>query len=242
MLKKVLLLLQGDIRSTIREPVLIMSVIAPLIITAVLRYILPLLNRMVDNFSGFLISDHYYFIVSFFISLTPMLIGNLIGFIILDDKDQDLLTYYAVTPLGRTSYLLYRLFVPVLVSFLFSFIVLYFSGLIEVDFFKHIPTLLLAALGAPLSAFFLGIFAGNKVEGLALAKAMGIFYLAPLAGYLIKSPWQFLGSFAPPYWISKTFLSASLSTLSYWVNFLIGVAVHLIYLYLMIKKFNRMNP
>lgn len=50
-----------------------------------------------------------------------MLLGILAEFIILDERDDHLLEYYAITPLQKSGYLGYRLLMPVIISFIFSF-------------------------------------------------------------------------------------------------------------------------
>jgi fluoroquinolone transport system permease protein len=84
----------------------------------------------------------------------------------------------------------------------------------------------------------MGAFAGNKVEGFTMAKGLGLLDMAPFAGYFVKSPWQLLAGVLPPYWVSKAFL-AIYSGEGYWIYLLCGLAVHLMFVYVLLNRFSR---
>lgn len=85
-------------------------------------------------------------------------------------------------------------------------------------------------------ALFLGTFAANKVEGLALSKAMGITFMAPLAGYLVEGNWHLLGGFFPPYWVTQAFLAAGGGD-GYVFYTVGGLFVHALAVCVLVKKF-----
>ncbi len=126
---------------------------------------------------------------------------------------------------------------PTIISFLLSFFVFYFIGIVECRIELLIPVLLLCALESPMMALFLGASASNKVEGLALTKAFGILFLAPVAGYFIKSNWQYAAGIAPTYWVSEALLAGAGMSANYWVFVVVGAAVHLLIIALLIRRF-----
>ncbi|MDF2893133.1 MAG: hypothetical protein K0R80_3500 [Clostridia bacterium] len=241
-MKRLIALIKADIKSIFRDPLLIISVFVPVLIGCFIRFALPIVTQALKQELDFDLIPHYPIIMSFMLPVTPMMIGVLTGFILLDDRDENILAYIAVTPLPRSTYLLYRLISPVIMSTVMCYILLLLASPVQVNYLLITPAVLLCALEAPILALFLVGFAANKVEGLALSKAMGIFMLAPLAAYFIKSRLHLLLGIAPPYWISKAFLSSDALSLQYSYYIIGGFVVHGIYLYMLMNRFKRKMP
>lgn len=237
-MKKIIALSLGDFRNIRRDAVLAMSFLGPIILALVVKFIIPWIQQVVLIQSSYDLSQDFAFIMSFLILIIPMMIGMLTGFMILEERDEDLLTYFAVTPLTKTGYLFYRLISPVVVSLILSLGLLHLTSLIRLDLLKLLPVVLLAALEAPIIALFMTGFAQNKVEGLALGKISGLLPFAAFAAYFIKSNWQFLAGIFPSYWVSKAFLFRNTDKY-YWLYLILGFAVHLVYLKLLLTRFAR---
>ena len=62
-----------------------------------------------------------------------------------------------------------------------------------------------AVTAAPLYAMFLGAFAANKVQGFALAKAVGVVMVPCIVAYFVTGPWQNVFGLVPQYWALKVF-------------------------------------
>lgn len=236
-MRKYLAISFGDIKNISRDSMLLISVFAPFILAFAMRFGLPLAREILKRELALELSQYYRLIMSVLILITPMMMGMLSGFLILDERDENVLTFYSVTPLSKIGYLFYRVAMPTVISFVLSFFVFYFIGIVEYRIELLIPVLLLCALESPMMALFLAAFASNKVEGLALTKAFGILFLAPVAGYFIKSNWQYAVGIAPTYWISKALLAGASGSGPYWIFILIGAAVHLLIIGLLIRRF-----
>ncbi len=237
-MRKILALTRGDVKNISRDPLLILSILGPLLLGLVMRFGLPLAADILRAETGFELTEHYDFIVSFLLLFTPMMLGILAGFVILDERDDQILAYYAVTPLTKTGYFIYRTTAPFLMGFFFSFLLLALIPQVELNFLLLIPAILMASLQAPIFTLLLGSFAENKVEGMALSKGLGIIFLTPVVGYLVDSNWQLLAGVFPPYWVSKAFL-ASLGGEGYWFYVGAGILVHLFFLVVLLRKFSR---
>jgi fluoroquinolone transport system permease protein len=176
--------------------------------------------------------------------LVPNLVGFVTGFLLLDQRDDRTLYALQVTPLSLNGYLVYRLAMPVLLSFLLTLIVLPVSGLVPFNW----PLLLIAAISAapmaPIFALTLAAVSQNKVQGFALMKMSGIVLLPPLAAYFIEADWQLLLGLVPTYWPAKTlwvgleWVNGSGSG-SLWLYFLIGLVYQLFFLLLLARRFNK---
>jgi fluoroquinolone transport system permease protein len=169
--------------------------------------------------------------------MTPVLIGMMSGLMLLEERDGEMLTYYAITPLTKKGFLMYRLFFPMLIGFVVSLIVMFIVHLVPIDW-KRCLVLWLMMFEAPVVALFIASFAKNKVEGLALAKVTTFLLTTPLVIHFVDSKWSMLGMLLPPYWAVKLFISSTDEW--FWLQFVIGVLVHVFVIDLLLKRFQRM--
>jgi fluoroquinolone transport system permease protein len=159
------------------------------------------------------------------------------GLLMLDERDENVISYYAVTPLMRRGYMVYRLVLPSVLCTLLSSLYLIASGLFSIQL-DHIYILLLVAIEAPCFALFLASFAANKVEGLALSKIGGLFIAGPIVVYFVPTPWQIIGAWIPTYWPAKLFFAIeAASGYSVIAYFLVGLIFHLSLLSIMVRIF-----
>lgn len=155
----------------------------------------------------------------------------------LDEKDERLVDCYAITPLRKQGYFIYRLLLPVILCGLF---LLLFIGVNDTLTALPVLPLLLLILEAPLYALFLASFASNKVEGLALTKFISLSVLGALCSNLAATPWHWLGSWLPafwPFWLYLSLEETGKIEAYGLVQFLIGLVVHFILLYTGLKRF-----
>jgi fluoroquinolone transport system permease protein len=235
-MRKIITLSLGDLKNIRRDGILMLSLLGPLLLAPLLRFGLVPFTGLLQELTGLDLSLHYPFIMSFLALLTPMLLGIMAGFLILDERDANILTYFAITPLTKTGYFYYRILAPVVLGFGMTYLLIAFVGLTELNYLKLFPVILMASLEAPMLALFLGSFAANKVEGLAYSKAMGITFMAPLAGYLVESKWHLLAGIFPPYWVTQAFLAAGGGE-GYAFYTLGGLLVHALAIHALVRKF-----
>ncbi|UMZ73043.1 hypothetical protein [Natranaerofaba carboxydovora] len=232
------ILIANDIKNITRDAILIMSILAPILFASAIRFVVPIIGELLREQYGFNLLEHYTFIIGFMIVLTPLMIGTLIGFLILDERDEDIITFYSVTPLLKSGYIYYRTFIPAVFNLVFTIILVYYTGVLEVSFLTLVPVVLMASLAVPMMALFLGAFAGNKVEGLALSKGVGIMFFGPVIGYLVGSWWNILAGILPPYWVSMAFLSqVDKVGVAYLFYIVVGIGIHTFIIGLLYKKF-----
>ncbi|MGF1473365.1 MAG: ABC transporter permease [Rubrobacteraceae bacterium] len=230
----------NDLKSIFRDSLLIYMLIIPPIMVLAVRLILPwLTGRLAESF-GFDLVPYYPMLLSFFFVLQlPLVFGLLVGLLILDERDDDTLTALRVTPISITGYALYRGGAAILLSTLYVILALPLTGLMPLTVLPAlIPIALVSGIMAPLFGLVLATFASNKVEGLALMKALGIFLLGPLAAYFIGSNWQLLLGILPTYWPAKAFWVASDGG-NYIPYFLVGAAYNLFLLALLLTRFQK---
>lgn len=238
-LNKYSALLRRDLKNGVRDPMLMLIFIGSLLIIVVLRYGVPLLSNWLFVKLGIDLQPYHAHIAAFLLSLIPLLIGSAAGLLMLDEKDERLVDCYAITPLRKQGYFIYRLLLPVILCGLF---LLLFIGVNDTLTALPVLPLLLLILEAPLYALFLASFASNKVEGLVLTKFISLSVLGALCSNLAATPWHWLGSWLPAFWPFWLYLSlghtGSIQS-AHLVQFLIGLAFHCFLLYAGFRRFSR---
>jgi fluoroquinolone transport system permease protein len=234
-----------DAKSIGRDALLRWVILLPILIALMARWFLPALLQQAETIIGLDLLPYYAPVMAYvLLLLVPNLVGFVTGFLLLDQRDDRTLYALQVTPLSLNGYLVYRLAMPVLLSFLLTLIVLPVSGLVPFNW----PLLLIAAISAapmaPIFALTLAAVSQNKVQGFALMKMSGIVLLPPLAAYFIEADWQLLLGLVPTYWPAKTlwvgleWVNGSGSG-SLWLYFLIGLVYQLFFLLLLARRFNK---
>jgi fluoroquinolone transport system permease protein len=236
-LKRIGVLAASDFRNIRRDSTLVAVSLAPLLIIVFLRFGIPFAADFLSARLSFNLAPYFPFMTGFMALFPSMLFGVASGFIALDERDEDILSYTAVTPLTREGHVSYRLIVPACTGFLTSGCVMVFAGLDTPPLSAIFFSSLLAAFEAPLITLFLVSFAGNKVEGLALSKASGVLEIAPLAILFIPGAWQYAAWIFPSFWVVKAYQIGSGGYLPALLVFCAGAIVHGLWLALAWKMY-----
>lgn len=205
----------------------------------ILRLILPLLINGLKSSMGFDLEPYYMLIVSLYIvMLLPMLFGILIGFMLLDERDEMTLLAMQVSPLSIERYMLYRITTPMLLSYPFLLISIPIIGVGGLDWSAIFWAALVASFFAPIMGLLLPLFANNKIEGFAIMKSIGGVFIAPIVAYFIKGPWQYVFGIFPTYWSVKV-LWLSQDGISYWLQTILGIVISILYITILLRKLRK---
>lgn len=237
MIRKIIALSVADFKSIARESTLLLVLFGPLALLFFLRFGVPQLASVVERQFAVDLAEYHLFIFAFMSLIPSMLFGMIAGFIMLDDRDQDIVAFITVTPLRKSGYFAYKLLSLTLLSFGFFFVFAAFAGLVRLPFIEAVMLAIVIALEAPLIALFLAAFAENKVEGLALSKALGVIYAGPFVAFFMASDWQFAAGLLPPFWIAKAYLHAIAGDALFWLYSAVGLLWHLLAIGWLLKRF-----
>ncbi|MCB2199194.1 hypothetical protein KQI63_07310 [bacterium] len=225
-MKAILAMARLDLKTVSRDSTLIILSLAPVLIAMLIRFGLPALLHFLPD--EFVLADHAPFILSVLLLFPPMLLSMIAGYTLLDDRDANLLLYLDVTPLRRTGYLSFRMIAPVLLSFLYGFLMSYGTGLYTPPMGKMFLMHLMAGMEAPVGLLLMAGLAGNKVEGLAVGKFLSLMSVAPFAVYFLPGFWAYSGLLLPQGWVSYSMLADG--TTSFLLRWTGGIIVHLIWI------------
>lgn len=231
---------RNDIKQVQRDSLLRWLIIYPLIIALLLRFAVPALtDALADTFD---LSAYYVLLVGYICLTAPMLTGTVVGFLLLDERDENTLQAQLVTPIPLPTYVSYRVATPALIGIVQSIIVVPLLGLVEVPLLALVGVGLVGGLFAPIVALFFASFAENKVQGFALMKIIGALGLLAVVAYFVPMPWQDLAVLVlPPFWTVKAlWIAAGDSSGSYALYLLGSLLVQVGVLALLVRRFQHM--
>lgn len=229
-----------DFRNIHRDPLLRWMVVYPLLLAALIRWGLPAVTGFLAGRYAFDLVPYFPLLASFAVMMSPMLAGMVVGFLLLDQKDDSTLLAIRVVPLPLNAYLVYRLGIPVLIGFCTTLIIMPVSGIGVPDTGGLTLAALVAAPLAPLYALALAGFASNKVEGFALTKALGVLLAAPVLALFIPAPWRWCLGIVPHFWVSQVCrLSSTGDAWSLASAAAIGLGYQGVILWVLVRRYNR---
>jgi fluoroquinolone transport system permease protein len=204
------------------------------------RFVIPRIADTLDTQFGFELEAYYPLLASFLPLVAAGLTGTVVGFLLLDQRDDQTLTALMVTPLRLGDYLQYRVSGLMLLSAMFGALMVPLAGLSETTVLQVVVAAITAAPLAPIYALFLGTFAANKVQGFALAKAVGVVLVPCIVSYFVPGSWQSAFGVVPHYWALKVFwLFDEGATRWALVHAIIGLAWQAVLLMLLVRHFSR---
>ena len=183
---------RNDIRGTYRDPLLVMIVIAPVIWTTGVAVLTPLFTRMLAERYDFDLIPYYPLVLTAFLLLTSIIIvGGLASFLVLDEVDAGTLTALRVTPVPLSTFFAYRAATVMVVTTAYVVATMSFSGILTPGLVPAlIPIGLLAGLSAVVTLLLIVAVASNKIQGLAMVRALGMLIAGlPCLPWFIHSGW-----------------------------------------------------
>lgn len=216
-------------------------VVYPIIFALLGRYFLPWIS---DKY-GFNFTPFTDLVLVILVLLIPLAYGALIGFSILEDRDDNVLTNIQVTPLSLHQFLSFRLVAIYFLCVIATIFVTWFSKVGDLPIKNIIAISFLASLEAPISGLLINSFAKNKIEGFAIMKAGGSIMVFPIIAIFFNGARELFFSFAPGFWSAKSISSIIRGGglyLSYNQYYFIGliymVLLNIFAYYLFIKRTN----
>jgi fluoroquinolone transport system permease protein len=192
-----------DTGSVLADPMLRWLAVVPLMVALAIRGLLPTVAARVGALAGvdlgWIVAPLSGYAV---VGIAPLIAGAVVGFLLLDQRDDRTLLALQVTPLPMGVYLAYRLAAPTAVAFLVTLAAIATAGGQGLGPGAAVLAALAAAPLAPLAALALAAFARNKVQGAALMKAASLVLMAPLAGLFLDPVWGLTLGILPTYWVA----------------------------------------
>jgi fluoroquinolone transport system permease protein len=222
--RTVAMLAHADARLVWRDPLLRWILLLPAGLALLLRILIPRVHDALLESTGFEAAPYYPLVLGGYLMTASGVVGMVVGFLWLDERDARTLTALRVTPLSMRRYLAFRVTVPLLVATASTLIGYSLIGIAPVPFSALLGISAVAALSAPLLALVLATAAPNKVAGLAVVKVLNGVNLLPVAAFFLPTPLQYAAGIIPTYWPMRAFWSAAAGD-GYLAYLAIGAAV-----------------
>jgi hypothetical protein len=228
-------LLTNDIRNILRDRLLLYTAfLIPLIIIIFTRLVIPWLSENIVP-----LQQYYGVLFMLMVTTVPMMFGFVTGFLIMDERDENLLTVLRVMPISRNTYLIYRMAFISILSFVYILLFPVFTGLINISILDYLPIGVLLALFTPVMGLVANIVANNKVQAFAVFKTLGGVFFLPLFAFFINNDFKYILGVIPNFWTFMA-LDKILTTGQQDYVFLgIGFVFHLILLGVLFYLFNK---
>jgi hypothetical protein len=232
-MKRILTYSLNDIRLIFRDPILYVMLLVPLVFIGFLRFGFPVLAL---KFPG--LQPYARVLLGTFCLISAMFPAFIYSFIMLDEKDQDVVAVIRVLPVSSLEFIMFRLSFISILSFFFIVVIIVSTGIISWPFSTILLTSLPVSLVAPVMSLFIVGFARNKIEGATWMKGLNFIMFLPVLSYFIKGSYEYVLGILPVYWIFKMF-EPGYSSIPYFLNFIIALSYHLILLLVCIRIFKK---
>lgn len=233
----------NDLKNIVRDRFLVYAtIILPIALIVVSRLIFPWIIEQNSSFRASILMFFFIFLI-----MIPMVFGFITAFLIMDERDQDLLKVLRIMPISRNTYLLYRMFFMSVFSFIYLLVFPVLSGLpdyfysSQLTFIPYIPIAVLLSLFTPLIALMGNVFAKNKVQTFAIFKISGTLFFVPIFGVFMTENIRYAFGLVPNFWTFECFNilkdTGQLDLLPLGIGFVYHIALIAVLFHMFNKKY-----
>ncbi len=203
-----------DARVVYRDSFLLTLTLVPLLVALILRFGARLIP----------FPDAALYLAPLVVLLSPILLGTVLGFALIEEREQGTWLLLRVLPLSPRHWLLYLVGTTTLLSCASSFSAAFLYGGPVADRPLFVAMVLASSLTSSVTMLALGAFASNEVEGMAVSKMVSAVGVVPVVAFLLPMPWQLAFVWCPWYWLYLGLLDAfagdpSTLSLVFWPGF-----------------------
>jgi hypothetical protein len=198
--------LKADLKFILRDPLIVVASIIPLVLIIVIKLILPLFSNYIFQSTGFL-PDRYFPLVSItLVSVIPLVFGMVYN-ITLDNSSFNETNR---THNDRRTRLFLKMTGAAFCSFIMLLITVFMTDPVPFEgWLRKLFVIILFSLQAPFVLMFISSLTGKKIKTGTLIKIYGIFLATIPFGLLVHHPWNYFVFFSPLYWISWAWICNS---------------------------------
>lgn len=186
-----------------KDGMLLVLIPSPFLIGIFFKLAIPFVNNILTNELSFSITPWYGLADGMLICLTPMFAAMISAFLLLEERDEGISDFYRITPTEGYSYLFARIGIPMIWAFITTIIVSFVFNISSLSFGVILSSALISSFTGIFLAMMVVSVVGNRVEGLALSKLMGISFIGLFFIWFVPAPYHFIVAFLPSFWIGK---------------------------------------
>ncbi len=235
-------LLRNDARLIGRNSFLTGLIFAIIIMATLLRFGLPALAEAVaaNPEVPFSVADQFPMLIGYIAIFVGAMVGGMVvGFIVLDERDDNTIKALLVTPLPLNYYIAYRIFIPMLIAFGVIITEVLIINQAVPQLWQLVVIAAAGSLTAPLVMLFFGTVAQNKVQGFAMNKIIGTLGIVVIAAWFVEPPLQYVIGLFPPYWFVKGYWLAVAGDANWLLALGIGVLYTSVVILFFVRRFHK---
>lgn len=216
-----------DMRTLMRDPILMMFMIVPLLVLVVAKLFLIFAEPILYEMTGFVLSQYYGYLLAVVLTFSPYILGTVTAFLMIDERDESIYELMSVMPIGYVGYITNRLLIPFGLSIIYTVLSYTILNIFRLSFMQVTMIALLSGVQGVVVALIMFSLADNKVQGLTYSKALNIFVFASVADLLSLKWVSIISAFIPFYWTSQIVINPA--------SFIVigkALVVHIVWLYL----------
>lgn len=223
------------LKSVKRDMMLFAACLAPFLVGFAIKYAIPFIEKILTaQINRKEILRPYYSLFDIFFSMiTSAMFCFAAAMVLLEEHDDHIESYCSITPLGKTGYLISRIFLPALAAFLMTEILLPVFHLTDLSPVATLFLSLTGTLQGVIIALLVVTLSTNRLEGMAVTKIESITILGALAPYFLPEPLQYALAFLPSFWVGKTICDQKLI---YMLPVILEAAIWIL---ILLKRFRR---
>ncbi|NLT18535.1 MAG: hypothetical protein GXY10_03915 [Clostridiales bacterium] len=256
-------LLKYELKNLTKDSMNLFMLFYPILMAFITGFLAPKIANLTNT--NPLVSSYIY-LVLFLMSLTigPLIGGVMLGFSLIESKDERTINSVAVTPASIKGYVAFKSIYCTIISFFGNIAMIYaiklfsgdtlniitFGGMSGLfDNFGLWKILLFSfsnSLLTPAAAMIMAAISKNKVEGFVVMKSSGIIFILPVLMLLpfFNGGNQYILAFLPHFWGAKSVynslvLSQSSADISFVLYNIIGIVYSAIFIVGSFWIFNR---
>lgn len=208
-MKHTMKLFEIGLRQIAKDGMLLVLLPAPVFAGIFFKFAIPVINDILTRKFFFSITAWYGLADGMLLCLTPMFAAMISAFLLLEERDEGLSAFYQITPAEGSSYLNARIGLPMIWAFFTTIFIVCVFKISPLSFEVILLSDLVSSLTGMSLAMMVVSIAGNRVEGLALSKLMGVSFIGLILIWFIPAPYHFIMAFLPSFWIGKLLMDGA---------------------------------
>ncbi|WTD06563.1 hypothetical protein OH717_30300 [Streptomyces albidoflavus] len=194
----------NDLRSIVRDRTASVLLVVPLIFLGLLRFGVPLLERKWPA-----LGDYHAVLLGLFCVIVGMFPAFMMSFVMVDERDQGLVSAFRVLPVSPTRFLRSRIMMVVALGLLYPLLLTLGAGIGSYGLVRALVLAVLCAAGGAAAMIIAVSLARNKIECLTAFKALFVLAALGATGALGSfNGWNRVPGVLPSYWVFAAFDAA----------------------------------
>lgn len=216
-----------------KDSMVLLLLISPLLIALLMKYGSIILNNILFDHYHFDLRVYYLYIDGFIFFMSGMIYGLVIAFLIIDEIDDGVVSYYNITPIGGKKYLQVRFLLPLLFLLILFSIISVFLTLMRYDLLKLISIWVFSISQMYLTGLIVINLANNKLEALVVSKMLGLQIIPFILSIFEKSNFRYFFSFLPSLFLGLAFER------NFYFNILLSILISIVMICIFKLRFQK---